>query len=195
MTLTGTPTARGSEETSCFIVMVAVANRQHGLVEVSLLPIPLMVADACGWMPRLAGDKGRAGVVEVFGEYLDMGAANASNSAFQAAASVPPATTTRFPSSAQKTGSLAGGSIRAGLSFRAAAARHPSMIPLISARHEPQLVPALVCADPFSTLWQPPRAAEMIWLTPTPRQEQTVAPGSGMSEPGRPATRAKRLRG
>ncbi len=31
-----------------------------------------------------------------------------------------------------------------------------------------------------STLWQPPRTAATIWLTPTPKHEQTVAPGSGL---------------
>jgi hypothetical protein len=61
----------------------------------------------------------------------------------------------------------------------AAAARHPSMIPLISPRHEPQLVPAFSSLPTASTLWQPRRTAATIWLTPTLKHEQTVAPGSG----------------
>jgi hypothetical protein len=61
----------------------------------------------------------------------------------------------------------------------AAAARHPSMIPLISARQEPQLVPAFVAIPTASTLWHPLRMAETMLLTPTDKQEQSVAPGSG----------------
>ncbi len=67
------------------------------------------------------------------------------------------------------------------------------MIPLISARQEPQLVPALSLSPTASTLWQPSRTAAVIWLTPTLKHEQTVAPGSGVSAPGRPAVTAKRL--
>lgn len=53
-----------------------------------------------------------------------------------------------------------------------------SMILRISARQEPQLVPAESFAPTASTLEQPCLTAAVIWLTPTEKQEQTMAPGS-----------------
>lgn len=50
----------------------------------------------------------------------------------------------------------------------------------ISARHEPQFVPALVQAPTASTLRQPfVLIASAIVMAPTSKQEQTVGPGSG----------------
>ena len=68
------------------------------------------------------------------------------------------------------------------------------MIALISARHEPQLVPALSTLPISSTLVLPAATAATIWLTPIVKQEQTVAPASGRAAPARPATMRKRSR-
>ena len=45
------------------------------------------------------------------------------------------------------------------------------MMVRISARQEPQLVPALTQAPTASTVWQPSRIALVIWLMPTLKQE------------------------
>lgn len=54
------------------------------------------------------------------------------------------------------------------------------MIPLISARQEPQLVPAFNALPMASTLWQPSRMAAVIWFTPTLKQSGDEPNGLGM---------------
>ena len=63
-----------------------------------------------------------------------------------------------------------------------------SMIVRISARQEPQLVPACSALPIAATVVQPRAAAAAISLAPTPKQEHTIAPRSTDPLLGRPAT-------
>ena len=68
------------------------------------------------------------------------------------------------------------------------------MIALISARQDPQFVPALVATPTAPTLMHPLATAAAMSFAPTLKHEQTVAPRSAQPLPGRPAMMPNRAR-
>ena len=70
---------------------------------------------------------------------------------------------------------------RHGLPGQAHQLRAAEISRVISGRQEPQLLPALSRLPTASTESQPARTASRMELAPTPKQAQTVGPGSGTS--------------